>query len=438
MPARDDVAARARQVLDRNRRGGWTCPADGHYPHQWLWDSCFVAMGMARDDPARAAGELRALFRGQWSNGMMPHMIFAPGSRDVGSRRIWQSHRFAEAPADLETSCITQPPLPSVAVWHVAQELDRDERVAFLRECFPRLVEYHRWLYRERDPDRRGLVTLIHPWECGLDTTPPWMREMRRVLAPWWLRLVFWLRLDDLLRMFRRDTKLAPHSERSSSEDGLRMLVLVRRAKRHRFQLSRMPRRRTVLIEDLAFNSLLAVSNRALQLMAGELASPIDPELTTAIQRTEVVLEELWDDEAGQYRSRNAVTDDLIELPTVATFLPLWAGTAAPNRAERLLGLLEEGSGFWPRFPVPSVPTDARQYDEDRYWKGPTWINLNWCIIQGLRVYGDSKLAEELQRRTVELVAQSGFAEYFSAQSGAPYGAADFSWTAALALDLAT
>ena len=90
------------------------------------------------------------------------------------------------------------------------------------------------------------------------------------------------------------------------------------------------------------------------------------------------------------------------------------------------------------RFPVPSVPTDARQYDEDRYWKGPTWINLNWCIIQGLREYGDAKLADELQRRTVDLVAQSGFAEYFSAKSGAPYGADDFSWTAALALDLAT
>src|SRR6187431_2739106 len=88
-----DLATLAQGVLERNRRGTWTCPADGFYPHQWLWDSCFIAIGLASYDPPRATDELRALFRGQWSNGMMPHMIFADNVRDVGSRRIWQSKR---------------------------------------------------------------------------------------------------------------------------------------------------------------------------------------------------------------------------------------------------------------------------------------------------------------------------------------------------------
>ena len=48
-------------------------------------------------------------------------------------------------------------------------------RSAFLAELFGKLVAYHEWLYRERDLNQHGLVTLIHPWECGLDTTPPWM-----------------------------------------------------------------------------------------------------------------------------------------------------------------------------------------------------------------------------------------------------------------------
>jgi len=38
----------AREVLDRNRRGSWTCPSTALYPHQWLWDSCFIALGVAR------------------------------------------------------------------------------------------------------------------------------------------------------------------------------------------------------------------------------------------------------------------------------------------------------------------------------------------------------------------------------------------------------
>ena len=53
-----DLARRALGVLDANRRGAWTCPSTDLYPHQWLWDSCFVAIGLARHDPARAADEL--------------------------------------------------------------------------------------------------------------------------------------------------------------------------------------------------------------------------------------------------------------------------------------------------------------------------------------------------------------------------------------------
>ena len=90
MPPRPpaDLAARARAVLEHNRRGAWRCPSPELYPHQWLWDSCFVAIGISTFDPQRAAGELMALFRGQWSNGMLPHMIFAGDVSDVGSERI--------------------------------------------------------------------------------------------------------------------------------------------------------------------------------------------------------------------------------------------------------------------------------------------------------------------------------------------------------------
>ena len=116
-----ELAGRAQKVLDVNRRGAWTCPSVSLYPHQWLWDSCFVAIGLARVDPARAAGELRALFRGQWANGMLPHMLFADDVPDVGSTRIWQSRRNPLAPRDIETSCITQPPVTAIAALRVAQ-----------------------------------------------------------------------------------------------------------------------------------------------------------------------------------------------------------------------------------------------------------------------------------------------------------------------------
>jgi mannosylglycerate hydrolase MGH1-like protein len=421
-------------VLDRNRRGDWTCPAAGFYPHQWLWDSCFVAIGLARVDAPRAAGELRALFRGQWADGLLPHMVFAEGVRDLGSRRIWRSTTYPDAPRGVHTSCITQPPLPAIAAWEVAQGLGPEPRLAFLEELFPKLVRYHEWLYRDRDLRQTGLITLIHPWECGLDTTPPWMRELRRMRTPGWMRLVLRLRLTRLVGFLRRDTRFAPKAERASDADGLRMLVLADRASRSGFELRRLPADDSVQIEDIAFNAILASANRALAQIAGALGRELDETLAACARRTVDALEQLWDDDAGHYYSRNTQTGELLRMPTVATYLPLWSGIPRA-RVERLLEQLRRPN-TWTRFPVPSVPTDGPQFDDDRYWKGPTWANTNWLVVRGLRDCGESALADELCARTLELVDRSGFAEYFSPLTGQGYGAHEFSWTAALTIDL--
>ncbi len=430
------LVERAQAVLERNRRGAWTCPSAAVYPHQWLWDSCFVAIGLARYDPARAVGELRALFRGQWANGMLPHMIFADGVKDVGSRRVWQSKRHALAPRDVATSCVTQPPLIAIATRRVAASLPTADGHAFLAELFPKLAAYHSWLYAERDPSRTGLVTLIHPWECGLDTTPPWMLALERMRMPWWLRVASTLRLARILRRLRYDTRHLPAVERPSDDDGLRMLALITLAKQHDFDLQRLPRTRAVLIEDLAFNAMLIAANRALEHVAAELGEDLPIALVERFRSTEHALDALWDEAAGQYFSRDAVTGELIRVPTIATFLPLWSGTLPEGHATRLIGRLRDASEYWPSFPVPSVPLDAAQFEEAGYWKGPAWVNTNWIIVEGLRAHGETELAESLRRRTVELVDTGGCFEYFSALSGEGHGAAEFSWTAALAIEL--
>jgi glycogen debranching enzyme len=430
------VAERARAALDRNRRDTWTCPSSSLYPHQWLWDSCFIAIGLARYDAPRAAGEVRALFRGQWANGMLPHMIFAAGLKDVGSRRVWQSRRRPLAPRDVDTSCVTQPPLVAIAARAVARALPAADGRAFLAEVLPKIVDYHSWLYTERDPSRSGLVTLIHPWECGLDTTPPWMLALERMPMPWWLRVASALRLARLLRRLRYDTRHLPAVERPSDDDGLRMLALVSLAKKYRFELARLPRSRAVLIEDLAFNAMLIAANRALEAIAAELDQPLAPELTERFRATELALDDLWEDTDRQYYSRNAVTGELIRVPTIATFLPLWSGTLLPARAAELIDQLRDDARWCPRFPVPSVPVDSPQFEEAGYWKGPTWVNTNWIIVEGLRAHGEHDLAESLRARTVAMVDAAGCYEYFSPLEGEGHGAADFSWTAALTVDL--
>src|SRR5215211_4068999 len=58
--------------------GGWTRASPTLYPHQWSWDSAFIAIGLAHLDTGRAAGELLTLLEHQWKNGKIPHIVFNP------------------------------------------------------------------------------------------------------------------------------------------------------------------------------------------------------------------------------------------------------------------------------------------------------------------------------------------------------------------------
>jgi hypothetical protein len=53
---------RAAAVLRGNDAGGWTKASPHLYPHQWSWDSAFVAIGWAHLDVRRAMTELGLLW----------------------------------------------------------------------------------------------------------------------------------------------------------------------------------------------------------------------------------------------------------------------------------------------------------------------------------------------------------------------------------------
>ena len=48
----------------------------------------------------------------------------------------------------------------------------------------------------------------------------------------------------------------------------------------------------------------------------------------------------------------------------------------------------------------------------------------------------DNRFANQIKKKTIDLVKQKGFNEYFSCKTGKGFGATNFSWTASLFLDL--
>ncbi|HEY63492.1 MAG TPA: flagellar biosynthesis protein FlgM [Caldilineae bacterium] len=167
--------------------------------------------------------------------------------------------------------------------------------------------------------------------------------------------------------------------------------------------------------------------------------------------------ERLWDDELGFYFDRR-VGGELCRVKAISGFIPMWAGIATDEQVERLVAHLRNPSEFWAPFPVPTVALDDPTHSEDM-WRGSTWINTNYFVIQGLRRYGYAELAETLRRRTLDEVARwyedtGCIYEYYDCQGrklpttllrkgavgaagGAGFGVIqDYGWSAALFVDL--
>jgi hypothetical protein len=431
-----NLISEAYDILDANDHSSYTQPAANLYPHQWLWDSCFIAIGLRHRDPERAQIELLSLLRGQWQNGMLPNIIFSPDERYERDRNFWRSWINPEAPSEVATTGITQPPMLAEAVTRVGEKLSPSERRDWYRRVYPSLLKYHSWLYNERDPHGEGLVLQIHPWEVGMDNTPPWMAELHEHQLSLWIRAAKKAHADRAIDLFRRDTRHVPSNERFDAIEALALFDIQRRLRRKIYDIRRILDHSMFAIEDVGFNAILIRNNERLKAIAAIIREPLPEELSASMKKTEQAFEELWDPLSASYYSRDFITHNLFREPTVASLLALYAGSISQERAEDIVHQLGDKHTFNSHFPVPSVPINSSWFKPDNYWQGPTWVNTNWLIIDGLKRYGFLEEAKQLREVTLSMVTSYGFSEYFDPNDGHALGTPAFSWTAALAVDL--
>jgi glycogen debranching enzyme len=416
----DTLVGGARAVLAGNDMGPFFRPGRELYPHQWNWDSAFIALGLAHVDAERGRDEVRSLLKGQWSDGMVPHIVFHIPAPDYSpGPELWDS-RACEGAPEVPTSGLTQPPVLATAV-RVLHEVSPDR--SFLEAVVPALERWHEWLHRERGTTE-GLIAILHPWE-GADNSPRFDRALAR------------LDVGDELEIERTDRREIDSSERPTDSDYARYLFLVRRLQAQGYRPPSLGDTPFVFV-DLTFNSILARAEGDLAWLASEIGGN-GARASAAADRLVHALASRWHESRAIYVEDDGAVDTADE--TIDGLFPLYAGVPSREQARRLF---EEALWAPTRFgPSPEAPwavTSASKaspaFDPRRYWRGPVWVNVNWFLIRGLEHAGLIAEANDLRRMTLELVGRSGFFEYYDPRSGEPLGVSDFSWSAALTLDL--
>lgn len=429
------IFERAVSTLTANDRGGTTIPSPHLYPHQWSWDSAFIAIGLAHVDPQRAWQELRSLFGAQWADGRVPHIVFnpaVPADAYFPGAAFWQPMPPSGPPAGVVTTGLVQPPVHAIAAAHIVGRTAETHQMKHIHWLYPRLRAWHDYLFDRRRLDN-GLVATLHPWESGLDNSPAWDAALAAVPTE----------VAGLagIAALRRDVRAGNVDQRPTNADYARYLHIAQAYRAGGYaddDLTATP----FCVADPLTNAVLAWAEQELATLATMVGEPPDEHRRRAAELEQAIHDHLYVPDLGCYAALDARSGRHAPARTVGGLVPLVLDAMPPEVRAAVL-VTATGPAFKLGDPdvwgVPSYDLTAADVDRRRYWRGPSWINTTWLVWAGLRRAGGTtgdQLATELAADMITMVERQGFREYFDPLTGAGLGARDFSWSAALALDV--
>lgn len=413
----------ARAILRGNDRGGYTVPNGRVYPFQWNWDSAFVAIGFDTFDRNRAWQEVETLFKAQWEDGFLPHIIF--WQEDEGyfpGPGVWDTGR------DPVTSGITQPPVAASMIrilWEKAKAAgEADAYRPRLEALFGKLLAWHRWFRDHRDPEGRGVVVAMHPWETGRDNSPEWDAPGEPI------------DISNVGEYVRRDTGHLDAKMRPTKLEYDRYLALVQYGRAQGWDHAKISAGNPFKVADVGMSMMLLRANRDLLLLAKDLGRDAEVmEIALMIAKAETGIDWLWDEQKHAWCSRDLISGKSSGFITSASFLSFYAGLSDPPKDAAMLAHFSR-IGSKVEYMMPSLDPEDPGFQMIRYWRGPVWAVVNFMIYTGLAEAGYDAEAARMRRDTLALIERNGFYEAFSPVDGTGSGGDDFSWTAAIWLAL--
>ena len=142
----------AKKTLLKNRRSNYTLPTNNKlYPAQWNWDSAFIALGYSHFNINFALEEINTLLKGQWKDGMIPHILF-----HNKSTKYFPNHTVWDCGNKIASSGITQPPI----IVSILKQILDNHKISKIQEkkiiiIIKKLKKYLKWFIKFRDPKKK-------------------------------------------------------------------------------------------------------------------------------------------------------------------------------------------------------------------------------------------------------------------------------------------
>ena len=408
---------KAQKTLLGNRRKGYTLPTNNKlYPAQWNWDSAFIALGYSYFNLNYALKEITTLLDGQWKDGMVPHILFHnPNTNYYPNYTAWNCGN------KIRSSGITQPPiLATILKLILDKNKISNKQTIEIKKIVKKIIRFHEWFIKFRDPKKTGLVSILHPWESGYDNSPIWDEPMAKVT------------IEKNLKYKRADNKLIKPDQRPLNIDYDRYVSIKNNLRKKKYNPKEIFKSSLFNVVDVGFNSLFLKANKDLIQISNKFNIETS-KISNYVKVTEKNILKLYDKKKGIFFSKDIRNNKKIYIPSITNYFILFADLDNDFINNKLIKNLKNHNKNNKYF-FSSIKPSHNSFEEKRYWRGPVWINCNWFIYQGLK-NKDLKFSNYVKKKTIKLLEKSKFYEYFSCKNGQPMGAKNFSWSASLYLD---
>lgn len=375
----------------------------------WAWDSWKQAVATANFDGELAKNNIRALFDYQikgddsvrpYDKGTIIDAIFYNKDEQRGGEGgNWNERN-------------SKPPLAAWSVWNVYKETNDIE---FLKEMYPKLVDYHNWWYTNRDHDKNGIAEyggMVHPannsedeiilaaaWESGMDNATRFDKEG-----------------------FGSDDA-GVHVFENKDNNGNTVGYSINQ-------------------ESVDLNSYLYAEKGFLKSIADILGKTEDSQKYEVEAKNvgEYIRNNMFDKETGFFYDLQ-INEDGSEKKLLVNrgkgtegWMPLWAKVATQDEAELVKENMMDSNKFNTYMPLPTASKDNPKFNPNKYWRGPVWMDQALYGIESLQNYGFKDEAETLTKKLFDnaegLIGDGPIRENYNPETGQGLHTKNFSWSA--------
>lgn len=424
------------KILKQNQKTlekvSFTYPSPGIYSYQWFWDSCFHAIVLTNFNPDLAKAEILSLLSAQQPDGFLPHIIFWKKKLLFGLYKdylkndiFYSGFDFRKLPAAIlglaivYPSCyfeskpsfcpnhtaLIQPPVLAQAVEKIWNKTG-DKK--FLETVLPKVKLYYQWLSQNRDPDRDHLISIISPFESGLDYNPSY-------------DVVFNIKKANTLNLIYKTRTLSIRNYLYS------------------YNLEKIFSKDFFNVEDVLVNSIYAQGLKSLSRLCQDMGENAPASFFNEISQkvTQALINKCYEPNLAAFYNLYSKQEKMAKVLTISSLFPIILDIDKSIVNQILNRHILNPEEFWLPYPLPSVAKNESSFhpesvlsDGGRFiWRGSTWINTNWFIVKALQKHGLNTVAQKIIEKTKQLILKSGFREYYNPLTGEGGGARNFSWS---------